>query len=133
MTRLGSSAGAVDGGRQRHERRGRTSEMLAAMFLMLKGYRILDRRYRARSGEVDLIAVRGRRVAFVEVKFRASLDTARYAITSRQADRLARTAEQWIWRHPAYRNHQIGLDALLLAPWRMPRHVPNALQRARSC
>ena len=52
------------------ERRGRIAEWIAAAFLCLKGYRILARRYRSKLGEIDLIAVRGRRLAFVEVKRR---------------------------------------------------------------
>ena len=117
--------------RRRNERRGRFSELLAAAVLCLKGYRILDRRHRSRSGEIDIIAVRGRRLAFVEVKMRATLALAEYATTNRQSDRMARAAEQWVWRHPNFRNHDIGLDALLLAPWRLPQHRANALQRAR--
>ena len=53
-------------------RRGRLSEWLAAAALLAKGYRILGRRVRTPYGEIDLIAVRGRRLAFVEVKRRAT-------------------------------------------------------------
>lgn len=116
--------------RRTRERRGRVAEWIAAAFLCLKGYRILARRYRSELGEIDLIAVRGRRLAFVEVKRRPTIEEAEAAISYRQAERLARAAEQWVWRHPAYRNREIGLDALLLAPGKLPRHRPNALQRA---
>jgi len=116
--------------RRMRERRGRIAEWIAAAFLCLKGYRILARRYRSKLGEIDLIAVRGRRLAFVEVKRRPTIEEAEAAISFRQAERLARAAEQWVWRHPAYRNHEIGLDVLLLAPGKLPRHRPNALQRA---
>ena len=54
-------------------RRGHRGEWLAAAALLLKGYRIVARRYRTRLGEVDLIARRGRLVLFVEVKVRATL------------------------------------------------------------
>ena len=59
-------------GRQRAERRGRLAEWLAAGALMLKGYRLLARRQRGPFGEIDLIAVRGNRIAFIEVKQRRS-------------------------------------------------------------
>src|SRR5262245_23358717 len=49
-------------------RRGRLSEWLAAAVLLGKGYRLLGRRIRTPFGEIDLIALRGRRLAFVEVK-----------------------------------------------------------------
>lgn len=116
--------------RRQRERMGRWAELIAAAVLCLKGYRILARRYRSKAGEIDLIAVRGRRLAFIEVKRRPTMDAAEAAKTFRQARRIARAAEQWVWRHPAYRDYEIGLDALLLVPGRLPRHQPNALQRA---
>ena len=115
--------------RRRRERRGRLAEIVAAAVLVLKGYRILSRRHRGPVGEVDLIAVRGRRLAFVEVKFRASLQAAQASITSRQARRVRAAAEHWVWRHPRYREHEIGVDALLLGPGFLPRFVPHALQK----
>jgi len=135
---IGPMTGAVTGEiqdkakdiRRRRERLGRFAELIAAAVLCLKGYRILARRYRSKAGEVDLIAVRGRRLAFVEVKRRPTMEAAEAAKTFRQARRIARAAEQWVWRHPAYRDYEIGLDALLLVPGRLPRHQPNALQRA---
>ena len=114
--------------RQRHELRGRLSELLAAAVLCMKGYRILERRYRSRAGEIDLIAARGKRLAFVEVKLRSTIEAAEMATTGRQAARMARAAEQWVWRHPGFRNHHIGLDVLLCAPWRLPQHRADALQ-----
>jgi putative endonuclease len=128
VRQLGTLVGGAMSSRQRNERRGRLSELVAAAVLCLKGYRILGRRHRSRVGEIDLIAVRGRRLAFVEVKLRPTMEAAEAAKTAAQAARLARAAEQWVWRHPAYRNHEIGLDALLLAPGRLPRHQPDALQ-----
>ena len=62
-------------------RRGRLSEWLAAAALLARGYRILGRRVRTPYGEIDLIAVRGRRLAFVEVKRRATRGEAEAAVT----------------------------------------------------
>lgn len=132
MTRPGTRRQQASSIRQQRERRGRLSELIAAALLCLKGYRILARRYRSRAGEVDLIAVRGRRIAFVEVKRRPTLEAAEAAKTRGQAQRMARVAEQWVWRHPAYRHHEIGLDALLVVPRRLPRHQPDALQPAHA-
>lgn len=132
MKRLGLLGTAAAKGRRRHERRGRLSELLAAAVLSLKGYRILDRRHRSRAGEIDLIAVRGQRLAFVEVKLRPTMADAEMATTARQAARMARAAEQWVWRHPGFRNHRIGLDLLLCAPWRLPQHRVDALQSTRA-
>ncbi len=122
-----SAAGKGTTRRRQAEQRGRLAEWLAAGMLLAKGYRILARRLRGPHGEIDLVAVRGRRLAFVEVKQRGSSDDAAAALTPRQADRLADAAERWLWRNPRYRDHTIGLDAVLLGPRMWPRHVPDAL------
>ena len=109
-------------------RRGRLSEWLAAVMLLGKGYRVLGRRIRTPFGEIDVIALRGRRLAFVEVKRRATRLEAEAAITPRQAGRIARAAEFWISRHPAYRDHERGLDMVIVVPGRLPLHIPDAMQ-----
>lgn len=108
-------------------RRGRLSEWVAAAALLGRGYRILARRIRTPYGEIDLIGVRGRRLAFVEVKHRATRLEAEAALTPRQAGRIARAAEFWVSRHPGYRDHEQGLDAVFVLPWRLPVHLPNVL------
>jgi putative endonuclease len=118
----------------RHERigryrRGRFSELVAAAALVAKGYRIVGRRVRTPFGEIDLIAVRGQRIAFVEVKRRATRLEAEAAIVPRQAMRIARAAEFWISRNARYRDHDRGLDAMLVMPGRLPVHLPDALVR----
>lgn len=113
--------------RQQAERRGRVAELIAAAALLAKGYRIVGRRLRGPYGEIDLVAVRGRRLAFVEVKQRRHGNEAAAALTARQADRLSDAAERWLWHNPRYRSYTIGLDAVLLGPTMWPRHVPNAL------
>jgi putative endonuclease len=109
-------------------RRGRFSELVAAAALLAKGYRILGRRCRTPYGEIDLIAVRGRRLAFVEVKRRATRAEAEAALTQYQARRIVRAADHWTARHPRYREHDRGLDAILVVPRRLPCHLPDALQ-----
>lgn len=113
--------------RRSAERRGRLAELLAASLLMLKGYRILARRHRGPFGEIDLIAARGRRLAFVEVKQRRTAEEAAAAVMCSQASRMADAAERWLWRNPRYRDCVVGLDAVWLGPRMWPRHVPDAL------
>jgi putative endonuclease len=108
-------------------RRGRFSELIAAVALIARGYRILGRRVRTPYGEIDLIAVRGRRLAFVEVKRRATRLDCESALTPRQSGRIGRAAELWIGRNARYRNHDRGLDALFIMPGRLPVHLPDAL------
>ena len=108
-------------------RRGRRSVWVAAAALWAGGYRIVGGRVRPPHGEIDLIAVRGRRLAFVEVKRRATRAEAEAALTTRQAGRMARAAEFWVSRHAAFREHDRGLDAMLVVPGRLPIHLPDAL------
>jgi putative endonuclease len=71
--------------------------------------------------------VRGRRLIFVEVKRRTSWLEAEAALSPRQAGRIARAAEYWVHRNPRFRDHEISIDALLMVPGRLPRHLPGAL------
>jgi putative endonuclease len=112
--------------RQAAERRGRKGEWLAALFLRVKGYRVLDRRVRTPVGEVDLIVKRGALVAFVEVKHRASLDLATGSVTPASWQRIARAAEFWMARHPALTDCGWRYDIIAVAPGRMPRHIRDA-------
>ena len=115
--------------RRRRLGRGRWAELIACGLLIAKGYRILARRHVTPYGEVDIIAVRRDRVAFVEVKHRAKLADAEAALTPAQGDRIARAADYWLARHPTYLERQVGLDAVLIVPRGWPRHIPNALDR----
>ena len=112
--------------RQVAEKRGRKGEWTAALFLQLKGYRILDRRVRTPLGVVDLIARRGGVVAFVEVKYRASLRGALDAVSPGAWQRIDRASEFWMARHPALSDLGWRYDLIAIAPWRLPRHVRDA-------
>ena len=112
--------------RQAAEKRGRKGERLAALFLQLKGYRILDRRVRTPVGEVDLIARRGALVAFVEVKHRATPDLAVGSVTPGAWQRIARAAEFWMARHPALAGCGWRYDIVAVAPGHLPRHIRDA-------
>lgn len=113
--------------RRRRYRRGHLSEWVAAAALMARGYRILGRRVRTPLGEIDLVAVRWRRLAFVEVKRRDTREQAEAALSPQLARRLARAADYWISRRPAYRDHERGLDAILVLPRRWPVYLPDVL------
>jgi len=115
--------------RTRHLKRGEWAEWGATMLLRLKGYRILARRHRTPYGEIDIVAVRGRRLAFVEVKRRNDFAEAEAALTPWQVGRIGRAADDWIARHPSMAGHEIGLDAILVVGGALPRHLKNALDR----
>lgn len=94
--------------------------------LRLKGYRILARDFRVPVGEIDLIARRGRVVAFIEVKSRDSAIAALEAITPRQRRRIARAAQAFIGRYPRYQSFRLRYDVVVVAPRRWPRHLAGA-------
>ncbi len=114
--------------RKAAERKGQRAESVAVLWLNLKGYRILERRYRTGVGEIDIVAVRARRLAFVEVKARASTEDAAWSVTPRQQARIARAAQYWLARRQAFRDHDIGFDVVLVAPWTLPRHLADAFR-----
>ena len=104
-------------------RTGLSAETRAAAFLMAKGYRILQKRFRTPYGEIDLVARKRHLVAFVEVKARASLDEAAYAVTPRQQQRIISAAQAWLMAHPEHAEFELRFDAMLIAPRRLPRHL----------
>ncbi len=107
-------------------RRGVFAEKLVALLFRLKGYAILARRYETPVGEIDLVALRGRRLAFVEVKRRKTADDAAWTVTARQRRRIVRAAQYWLASHPSFAGHDIAFDVVLAAPWRWPRVIANA-------
>ena len=113
--------------RQKAERGGRRAERLAAWWLRLKGWRIVAMRARTPVGEVDIVARRGRVPAFVEVKARASEEQAGLALDDWRLRRVVRAAEALAVRH-ARAGDTIRIDAILLVPWRLPRHLVNISQ-----
>ena len=112
--------------RVRAYRRGLFAETLAAFLLRLKGHRIVAQRYRTPVGEIDLVALKGRRLAFIEVKRRKTRDDAAWTIPTRQKRRIVRAAQYWLAGHPAYAGHDIACDVVLAAPWTWPRYIENA-------
>ena len=112
--------------RKRAERRGLWAERLAELLLRLKGYRILDRRYKTKLGEIDLIARRGKRLAFVEVKRRPSQDEALDAITPRLRARVRRAADLWRQRHDRAGRWEPAFDVVVVVPGKWPRHLQDA-------
>ena len=84
-------------------RRGEPAEDLAAAFLQREGLKILERNYRCRFGEIDLVAAAGPTLVFVEVRARASesFGGAAGSITAAKRRRLVAAARHYLARHRA--------------------------------
>jgi putative endonuclease len=105
---------------------GRRGEVLAAIWLMAKGYRILGFRLKTRQAEVDLLALKGGVLAVVEVKRRTTLLAALETVSLDQRERLRRAGTALAASRPALVGAAVRLDLIALAPGKLPRHIPDA-------
>ena len=108
--------------------RGLATEKAAALLLRLKGYKILAQRYKTPSGEIDIIAAKGRTVSFVEVKRRRDTDTALYAISPRAQRRITQTAEIFLAENPQYADYNMRFDVISQRSGHFPMHHKNMWQ-----
>ena len=112
-------------------RLGHRSEWLAAALLMMKGYQILGFRLKTRAGEIDILARRGRVLAVIEVKRRATLEAALIALGPDQYDRLLAAGRSVLRQRPSLAGHVLRIDMVALAPGRFPRHRRGVVSRGR--
>lgn len=112
---------------------GHRGERLAANFLKRKGYRILARNCRSRWGEIDLVALDGDCLVFVEVKTRASDDKGRPhdAVTLTKQRQITRAATAWLQRYRLHQ-HRCRFDVVAIV-WRtgeepLIEHIPSAFE-----
>lgn len=110
--------------RHRAEKQGRRGETIAAWFLRLHGWSIVGTRIKTPRGEIDLIARRGKTVAFIEVKARTKRIDLATAIDGYRLRRVAAAAEILL---PKYGKgtENMQIDVILVAPWRWPHHLRN--------
>ena len=113
--------------RQLAEKRGRGAETLACWFLRLKGWKILARRTRVRGGEVDIVARRGRILAFIEVKARGTKEAAGFALDHYRLRRVAVAAEVLAPRYMRS-GDDLRIDAIFVVPGSLPRHLTDVWQ-----
>ena len=82
---------------------GTRGEQLAAEYLERAGLTILERNFRCRAGEIDLVAQDGTELVFVEVRTRAgnAFGTPEESITRRKQRKMAECAYSYLAEHPA--------------------------------
>ncbi|MBX7199490.1 MAG: YraN family protein [Rhodospirillaceae bacterium] len=117
-------------GRVAAERRGYLAETICVLVLRLSGWRILARRMKAKAGtglgEIDIVARRGRTIAFIEVKARADHTAAQESVTQAQRTRIARAAQVFVERNPACADCDIRFDVMSLGGGWWPQRIADA-------
>jgi putative endonuclease len=116
----------------RHLRTGKSGEKLAMWYLRLSGYRIVERNYRCRPGEIDIIAQKGNLLVFVEVRTRIS-GTLQHPLETVDPVKVSRTVQAartylLLFRAPlpCCRFDVIGITAADRFPFRRLWHLKNA-------
>lgn len=112
--------------RRKREAAGRCAETAAALWLQLKGHRILDRRARMPACEIALVARKGRTLVFVGVKARRTQDMALESVTPQPRKRLEQAANQWVSRRHGLQQHLWRFDIVMLAPGKLRRQMRDA-------
>lgn len=114
--------------RQAAYKLGHKGEGLAALYLRLKGYKVLARRYKTHVGEADIVARRGSSLVFVEVKARKTLDEGLESISYKQKKRVIRAAENYLMENPKSAGMDIRFDVIIVMPGLNLKHLQDAWQ-----
>lgn len=111
-------------------RRGLIAEMVAACYLIARGYRPVRWRYRCKMGEIDLIFRRGTGYVFVEVKFRQGEEEALCSVDAKAQRRITAAAAHYVAGLDSVRKGEewppIRFDVIAVTPYFMIRHIENA-------
>ncbi len=105
---------------------GVLAEFIACVFLTLKFYRIIKLRYKSFSGEIDIIALKGKTLVFVEVKKRASENVLFDSITNKQKQRIINAAHIYLSRNKAFASYNKRFDAIFIRNNFVPKHIKSA-------
>lgn len=100
---------------------------MAAWFLRAKGWAILAQRVRTPVGEIDLVVRRGKVLAFVEVKARATREAAEQSLDQRRLQRVAAAAELLVPRFIGQAD-TVRIDVIHIVPGRLPHHLVDVWQ-----
>lgn len=114
--------------RQASEARGRGAEAHAAAALAAEGFREIARRVRTGAGEIDLVVEREGLLVFVEVKARATLNDAAFALGPRQQARLLAAGEAWMAANPGHGAAGVRFDLLLVDGEGRVRRIADAFR-----
>jgi putative endonuclease len=111
--------------KQKAYRFGHYAESFAVLLLRLKGYGVVERRFKTKAGEVDIIACKKNLVVFVEVKARKDKNAVEL-VSNRQQQRICASASLFIAKHPKIAHYVMRFDVVVIYPWQWPRHITSA-------
>lgn len=100
------------------------AEYLSCLLLNIKGYKILERRYKIKQGEIDIIAKKGKFICFIEVKARKQKSDE--VLTSKQRNRITDAAKHYIVRKECYDNYNYRFDLIIYTPPLILKHIISA-------
>ena len=97
--------------------KGRAGEDAAASFLEEKGIKILEKNFRSRVGEIDIVATEGETLIFVEVKAWSlyGLDALEYAIDNKKRHKIIETSKYFLYLHRKYRYMAVRYDVIFVS------------------
>jgi putative endonuclease len=104
---------------------GILAEKVTMLFLRLKGYQILEWRYKTKLGEIDIIAKKSRVIIMLEVKARKSKVSTEELLSIKQVERLKRAAEFFITKNPEFQNYDVRLDFVEVGRFFLIKHHRN--------
>ena len=93
---------------------GAWGEEVACRYLKRQGYKILDRNFRCKRGEVDIVATKGKTLCFVEVKSRQGLSHGfpSEAVTLEKQRHLRNAAMYYLHTHPGVNKELLRMDVI---------------------
>ncbi len=116
--------------RRRSYHWGFIAEYLCMGWLVCKGYSVLARRMRNHKGEIDIVAVRGNVVAFIEVKARARKVDALLSVTPAKQQKLMEAASAFLASRKKYAHHGLRFDVMVVTSWWNIHHLQDAWRAA---
>lgn len=110
---------------------GITGEQVAVEYLAKSGYKILERNYKSKIGEIDIIAWDNNQIVFVEVKSRNYLShgTGVESVTPDKIFKIVKTAEIYLLSKRKL-NFDCRFDIILTTDEQVIEHIPNAFTKA---
>ena len=108
--------------------KGLAGEAAAVFFLEEKGIKILEKNFRSRTGEVDIIALEGETVVFIEVKTWSAygIEALEQALDNKKRHKIIETSKYFLSLHREYRYMAIRFDVVFISPEEII-HLASAL------